>query len=86
MGRCIRPEIPECNYAARSRPVCGSDRLTYLNAAMVMCKNKLQSKKRSITSKIDWQRAFNLTLFCFFTTLILEIKIIGKGPCSKKQE
>lgn len=45
-GRCLRPEIPQCNFSATAKNVCGNDGLTYLNSAMVACKNKLQPNKR----------------------------------------
>jgi hypothetical protein len=44
-GRCLRPDIPECNFSSVVKNVCGNDGLTYLNPAMVACKNKLQPKK-----------------------------------------
>ena len=56
MGRCIQPEIAECNYSSRSRPVCGSDGLTYLNAAMLACRNQLRSTQRNLP--------FFTTYFC----------------------
>ncbi|KAK4018080.1 serine protease inhibitor dipetalogastin [Daphnia magna] len=45
-GRCLRPEIPQCNFSATAKNVCGNDGLTYLNSAMVACKNKLQPNKQ----------------------------------------
>ncbi|XP_046437987.1 serine protease inhibitor dipetalogastin-like [Daphnia pulex] len=45
-GRCLRPDIRECNYSSVVKNVCGNDGLTYLNPAMVACKNKLQPKKQ----------------------------------------
>ena len=68
MGRCIQPEIAECNYSARSRPVCGDDGLTYLNAAMLACRNRLKTKCNlpllNISGfKLGWREAFHFYLF-----------------------
>ena len=79
-GRCLRPDVRECNFSSVVKNVCGNDGLTYLNPAMIACKNKLQPKKRSLHIFIFmWIRCVVCMADIFMP--ILDVKIVGKGKC-----